>query len=62
MTGLESTATGLRGRTRKAILDAAMSVLAENPSAPLSEIAAAAEVGRSTVHRYFAERTELIKA
>jgi TetR/AcrR family transcriptional repressor of lfrA len=62
MTGLESTATGLRGRTRRAILDAAMSVLAENPSAPLSEIAAAAEVGRSTVHRYFAERTELIKA
>ena len=62
MTGLESSATGLRGRTRRAILDAAMSVLADNPSAPLSDIAAAAEVGRSTVHRYFAERTELIKA
>ena len=62
MTGLESSATGLRGRTRRAILDAAMSVLADNPSASLSDIAAAAEVGRSTVHRYFAERTELIKA
>lgn len=62
MTVLESTESGTRGRTRKAILDAAMSVLADNPTAPLSDIAAAAEVGRSTLHRYFPERTDLLYA
>ena len=53
---------GARGRTRKAILDAAMTVLADNPAAPVSDIATAAEVGRSTVHRYFPERIDLIRA
>ncbi|MBI3212697.1 MAG: TetR family transcriptional regulator [Mycobacterium sp.] len=53
---------GPRGRTRRAILDAAMTVLAENPAAPLADIAAAADVGRSTVHRYYPERTALIHA
>ncbi|MET0457118.1 MAG: TetR/AcrR family transcriptional regulator [Mycobacterium sp.] len=53
---------GARSRTRKAILDAAMSVLAENPTASLADIATAAEVGRSTLHRYFAERLELLRA
>jgi TetR/AcrR family transcriptional regulator, repressor for lfrA len=53
---------GARGRTRKAILDAAMTVLTDNPAAPLSEIATAAEVGRSTVHRYYPERIDLIRA
>jgi TetR/AcrR family transcriptional repressor of lfrA len=56
------TESGVRGRTRKAILDAAMSVLSENPAAPLTDIADAAEVGRSTVHRYFPERADLIRA
>ncbi|MDT5190143.1 MAG: TetR/AcrR family transcriptional regulator, repressor for lfrA [Mycobacterium sp.] len=51
---------GPRSRTRKAILDAAMSVLADNPAASLGDIATAAEVGRSTLHRYFAERTDLL--
>ena len=54
--------SGARGRTRKAILDAAMTVLADNTSAPLSDIATAAGVGRSTLHRYFPERTDLIRA
>jgi TetR/AcrR family transcriptional repressor of lfrA len=53
---------GARSRTRKAILDAAMSVLADNPNASLGDIAAAAEVGRSTLHRYFAERADLLAA
>jgi TetR/AcrR family transcriptional repressor of lfrA len=53
---------GPRSRTRKAILDAAMSVLAVNPAASLGDIATAAEVGRSTLHRYFAERTDLLHA
>ncbi|WP_396892818.1 TetR/AcrR family transcriptional regulator [[Mycobacterium] wendilense] len=54
--------TGVRGRTRKAILDAAMSVLSATPAASLSDIADAAEVGRSTLHRYFPERADLIRA
>ncbi len=39
-----------------------MTVLAEHPSASLADIAAAAEVGRSTLHRYFAERSDLLIA
>ncbi|WP_029108436.1 TetR/AcrR family transcriptional regulator [Mycobacterium sp. URHD0025] len=62
MTGSVSTHSGPRERTRKAILDAAMTVLADNPSASLSDIATAADVGRSTVHRYYPERTELLRA
>ncbi|UNB50804.1 TetR/AcrR family transcriptional regulator [Mycolicibacterium sp. YH-1] len=53
---------GLRARTRRAIIDAAVDVLARNPAASLSDIAAAAEVGRSTLHRYFPERTELVRS
>ncbi len=53
---------GPRSRTRKAILDAATTVLAENPAASLGDIAQAADVGRSTLHRYFAERIDLLRA
>jgi TetR/AcrR family transcriptional regulator, repressor for lfrA len=53
---------GARSRTRNAILDAAMSVLADNPAASLGDIAAAANVARSTLHRYFAERSDLLHA
>lgn len=60
MTALQSD-TGLRGRTRTAILDAAMAVFATQPTASLSEVAAAADVGRSTLHRYFPERTDLVR-
>lgn len=52
---------GPRSRTRRAILDAAVAVLAENPAASLGDIAATAQVGRSTLHRYFAERTDLLR-
>lgn len=62
MSALESVESGPRGRTRKAILDAAVTVLAENPAAPLADIAAAADVGRSTLHRYFPERFDLLRA
>ncbi|GAA4482419.1 TetR/AcrR family transcriptional regulator [Rhodococcus olei] len=54
--------SGTKARTRRAILDAAVDVLSKNPSAPLSEIAAAAEVGRSTLHRYYPERGDLVTA
>jgi TetR/AcrR family transcriptional repressor of lfrA len=62
MTSSASTHSGPRERTRKAILDAAMTVLADNATASLSDIATAADVGRSTVHRYYPERTDLLRA
>ncbi|WKG03085.1 TetR/AcrR family transcriptional regulator [Mycolicibacterium sp. HK-90] len=57
-----TTHSGPRERTRKAILDAAMTVLADQPSASLTDIATAADVGRSTVHRYYPERSDLLRA
>ena len=54
--------SGSRTRTRQAIVDAAIGVLSRNPAAPLGDVAAAANVGRTTLHRYFAERADLITA
>ncbi|MEU4157968.1 helix-turn-helix domain-containing protein [Actinoplanes sp. NPDC026670] len=59
MTGVPS---GSRARTRQAILDAAIEVLARNPGASLGDVAEAADVGRTTLHRYFPERSDLITA
>lgn len=56
------TETGVRARTRRAILDAAIETLTRTPSASMADIATAANVGRTTVHRYFAERSDLIDA
>jgi TetR/AcrR family transcriptional repressor of lfrA len=61
MTTSSTPDSGSRGRTRTAILTAAMTVLAVNPAASLADIAAAAEVGRSTLHRYFSERSDLLR-
>ncbi|GLW35083.1 TetR/AcrR family transcriptional regulator [Actinoplanes regularis] len=58
----EIQASGSRARTRQSIVDAAIEVLARNPAAPLGEVAAAANVGRTTLHRYFAERADLTAA
>ncbi|MBM7787834.1 TetR/AcrR family transcriptional regulator [Tenggerimyces flavus] len=58
----ETAESGTRGRTRRAILSASVSVLGRNRSATLADIADAAEVGRSTLHRYFADRDELVRA
>lgn len=58
----ESAQSATRRRTRQAIIDAAASVLVRSPEAPLAEIAAAAETSRSTLHRSFADRAELIEA
>jgi len=52
--------SGTRGRTRRAILSAAASVLARDRAATLPEIAEAADVGRTTLHRYFPDRETLI--
>ncbi|PXX65255.1 TetR family transcriptional regulator [Nocardia tenerifensis] len=48
-------------RTVRAILDAAERVLSENPNATLEQIAEAAGVARTTVHRRFANRDELVR-
>ncbi|MFF2620727.1 TetR/AcrR family transcriptional regulator [Oerskovia jenensis] len=58
----DAPATGARARTRRAILDAAVSVLSSNQAASLGEVAQAAQVGRSTLHRYFPERADLMRA
>jgi TetR/AcrR family transcriptional repressor of lfrA len=57
-----ATHSGPRERTRRAILDAAMTMLADHPAASMAEIAAAANVGRSTLHRYYPERSDLLRA
>ncbi|MEU5883014.1 TetR/AcrR family transcriptional regulator [Spirillospora sp. NPDC047279] len=58
----ETSESGARGRTRRAILSAAARVLARDRSATLADIAAAADVGRSTLHRYYADRDVLVQA
>ncbi|SLI54587.1 TetR family transcriptional regulator [Mycobacteroides abscessus subsp. bolletii] len=50
----------VQARTRAAILAATASALAANRTATMPEIAAAAGVGRTTLHRYFADRETLI--
>ncbi|RJL33951.1 TetR/AcrR family transcriptional regulator [Bailinhaonella thermotolerans] len=60
--GKTAAETGARARTRRAILDAAISVLSRNPAASLGDVAAAAGMGRTTVHRYFPERSDLLSA
>ena len=51
-----------RRRTRAAIVRGAVSVLARRPEASLAEIAAEAQVSRSTLHRHFADRADLERA
>ena len=54
--------SSVRNRTRGAILAAAASVLARDRTATLPDIAAAAGVGRTTLHRYFPDRASLVEA
>jgi TetR/AcrR family transcriptional repressor of lfrA len=60
MGSVKKTESGVKSRTRRAILEAARQMLPDNPSASIVEIADSAGVGRSTVHRYFRDRNELI--
>ncbi|MEB4616282.1 TetR/AcrR family transcriptional regulator [Leucobacter sp. M11] len=57
-----SAESATRARTRQAILDTAVTCLSAEPDAPLSAIAQAAGIGRSTLHRYFPERDDLMRA
>jgi AcrR family transcriptional regulator len=54
--------TGVRARTRRAIVDAAIELFTAQPNASLGDVAAAANVGRTTLHRYFPERSDLVDA
>ncbi|MFI6213544.1 TetR/AcrR family transcriptional regulator [Nocardia brasiliensis] len=54
--------SGPRARTRTAIMTAALTVWARDFTAALSDIAERAEVSRSTLHRYFPERQDLVDA
>lgn len=54
--------TAARQRTRRAILEAAVAVWSRDFAAPLGVIADRAEVSRSTLHRYFADRQSLLTA
>lgn len=51
-----------QARTRAAIIEAAAAVLADDRTATLPDIAKAAGVGRTTVHRYFPDRECLMNA
>lgn len=62
MSVLDVGETGARGRTRRAIIEAAISVITDNPGATLTDIAEFADVGRSTLHRHFPERSDLLRA
>ncbi|MFI0422672.1 TetR/AcrR family transcriptional regulator [Spongiactinospora sp. 9N601] len=62
MEGEQEAETRTRTRTRRAILDAAVAVLSKNSGASLSDVAAAAGVGRTTIHRYYPERSDLVAA
>lgn len=57
-----ATVSGPRGRTRRAILEAAPLVLYRDRGATLADIAKAAGVGRSTLHRHFPDRAALLSA
>lgn len=49
-------------KTEYAIREAGFAVLSRKPGASLSEVADAAGVGRATLHRYFASRSDLVTA
>ncbi|MGI9282972.1 MAG: TetR/AcrR family transcriptional regulator [Endozoicomonas sp.] len=48
--------------TRKKAMDTAIAVLAKTANASLSDIAEASGIGRTTLHRYFPTREDLINA
>src|ERR1700735_4085149 len=57
-------ATGRRGSraARRSLLDVAAEVLVTDPSASLSQVAEAAGIGRTTLHKQYATREDLLRA
>lgn len=49
-------------KARRALLDSAMVLLADNPGASFMEIAEVAGIGRATLYRHFPTREDLIRA
>ena len=49
------------GRSRRALLDAAIELFLVNPQASLSDVAAHAGVGRATLYRHFETREQLVQ-
>lgn len=54
--------SGSKTRTRTAIIDATIRALNKDAQASMAEIATEAQVGRTTLHRYFPERSDLMEA
>lgn len=50
-----------RPSSRRAIIDAAITLFASDPSATTSEVALQAGVGRATLHRHFRSREDLLE-
>lgn len=55
-----TTSAGVQDRARAAILQAATQILAERGDATMADIADAANVGRTTLYRYFPTREALL--
>ena len=51
-----------RRGTRRSLLDVAAEVLVADPSASLAEVAEAAGIGRTTLHKQYATRNDLLRA
>lgn len=60
--GIDTTPRGPADRTRRAIINAATGVLARDSTASLGDVARAAGVGRTTLHRYYPDRATLVRA
>jgi AcrR family transcriptional regulator len=56
------TATGPRRVARPSLLDVAAEVLVADPAASLAEVAEAAGIGRTTLHKQYATRDDLLCA
>ena len=52
----------VRRDTAAALLDAAVEVLVADPSASLAEVAEAAGIGRTTLHKHYPTRDHLLRA
>jgi AcrR family transcriptional regulator len=52
----------IRRDTAAALLDVAVEVLVADPSASLAEVAEAAGIGRTTLHKHYATRDDLLRA
>ena len=51
-----------RRGTRPSLLDVAAEVLVADPAASLAEVAEAAGIGRTTLHKHYATRDDLLTA